>query len=364
MKKFSYLFFIFISLPAFAQQLKPIVDLQEIKHSLHLAEDIQRPYSADSLYQLTQYETVYRSPEMGLTNKWGLYYNKEKQIAEIVIRGSVNKGISWLANYYAAMLPAKGTIYLTPNQPVDYRFAEDEKASVHAGWAIASIYLLQDIKPKIDSLYQAHTKEIIISGHSQGGVIAYLITAQLKQWQKEAILPKDITFKTYTLAAPKPGNQYFAYQYEKDMNQWSYSVVNTQDWVPEVPPTTQRFEDFNPISPFSKENIDQAIKKISWPKRWFARRIYNRVNTPTTKSVKRYSNLLGPFLFKQISKTLPDLQEPIYRVESNYSRCGTPIILDGLFNTTYQTKFNHSDNTMTHHLPKAYLFLLDQKTHN
>ena len=353
--------FALLSFAAFAQHLKPTIERKEISNSLHLAQDIQKPYSSDSLYLLTQYKNVYRSPEMGLTNQWALYFNEENQIAELVIRGSVNRGISWLANYYAAMVPANGTFYLTPDQPVTYQFSADEKASVHAGWAIASVYLLQDIKPKIDSLYQANHKEIIISGHSQGGVIAYLITAQLYQWQKDNILPQDIRFKTYTLAAPKPGNLYFAYQYEKEMNQWSYSVVNTQDWVPEVPPTTQRFQDFTPVSPFSQENINKGIKKISWPKRWFARAIFNRVNNPTEKSVKRYAKLLGPFLFKQIQKTLPDLQEPIYRQESNYNRCGNPIVLDGLQNEAYQKRFNNPDNTMSHHLPNAYLYLLNGK---
>ncbi len=360
MKKIACICILFLNFFSFAQQLKPTADLQEIEHSLYLAEDIHKPYTKDSLFLLTQYENIYRSPEMGLTNQWGLYYNKESRVAEIVIRGSVNKGISWLANYYAAMVPANGTIFLTPDHPVSYRFSDDDKASVHAGWTIASVYLLQDIKPKIDSLYQTNNKEILISGHSQGGVIAYLITAQLKQWQKEEILPRDILFKTYTLAAPKPGNNYFAYQYEKTMTQWSYSIVNTQDWVPEVPPTTQRIQDFNPISPFSKENIDATIKKVSWPKRWFARGLYNRVSNPTKKSVKRYAKLLGPFLFKQINKTLPDLQEPTYRQESNYSRCGNPIILDGLTNQAYLEQFNKPENIMSHHLPNAYLFLLKQ----
>lgn len=361
MKKFACICLLFIGCVSLAQHLQPVADLREIKNSLYLAEDIHKPYASDSLHLLTQYKNIYRSPEMGLTNKWGLYYQEETKVAEVVIRGSVNKGISWLANYYAAMLPAQGTIALTPEHLVNYRFSEDEKASVHAGWTIASLYLLQDIKPKIDSLYRANTKEIIISGHSQGGVIAYLITAQLKQWQKENTLPRDIQFKTYTLAAPKPGNAYFAYQYEKTMHQWSYSLINTQDWVPEVPPTTQRLQDFNPISPFSRENIDKSMKKISWPKRWFARGIYNRVSTPTKKSVRRYAKLLGPFLFKEIQKSLPELQEPQYRQESNYSRCGTPIVLDGLQDPTYQNQFNQSDNIMSHHLPNAYLYLIAQQ---
>ncbi len=359
MKKLFTIAFGFFCSFIFAQQLQPNANYTEIKHSLILAQDIQTPFHDNELEQKTNYTNLYRSPEIGLTNRWGLYFDTNRQVAEIAIRGSVDKGNSWLANYYAAMIPAKGEIKLSNNKGMTYNFCDDPKAYVHTGWTIASLYLLADMKPKIDSLYKANKKEIIVSGHSQGGVISFLVTAQLKQWQKDGTLPTDIIFKTYALAPPKPGNNYFAYQYEKTMKNWSFSVINTQDWVPEVPPTTQMLQDFNPISPFSKSEIDKTIKKIKWPKRWFARGMYNRMSNPLVKNVKRYRNTLGHFVFEQIHKSMPELIEPTYVLNSDYSRCGNPIILDGLFNQEYQTKFNKPENTMTHHMPNAYLFLLN-----
>lgn len=343
---------------AFTQTLMPELDKQEVFRSLLLTTDLYKPMSADSLSKQTGYKSVYKSPEMGLTNKWGLYKNTENNVIELVIRGTVNHGVSWFANYYAAMIPVKGEIQLSNSKRVKYQLSEDDRATVHAGWTIASLYLMEDIKPKIDSLYQANHREFIVSGHSQGGVLTYLITANLKQMQLLGQLPNDIVFKTYALAPPKPGNLYFAYQYEKMTTNWSYSVSNVQDWVPETPPTTQTLHNFNEINPFSDSEISKALHKIKWPKRMVAKAIYNNVSNPTEKSTKRYHKYLGGFIFKMIQKQLPELGEPTYSNNSDYMRCSNPIILDGLQNQEYQRKFNHPDKVMSHHMPDAYLYLL------
>ncbi|MDR0228684.1 MAG: lipase family protein [Flavobacteriaceae bacterium] len=343
------------------QSLHPTVDKKEIHNSLVLAMDIQKAFPKDSLLKHSDYINIYRSKEIGLTNQWGLYKNEKTNVHEIVVRGTVNKGSSWLANYYAAMIPANGEIQLSNTQKVQYHLADDNRATVHAGWTIASLYLMEEIKPKIDSLYKHNNKEFIISGHSQGGVITYLLTANLRQMQEKGKLPKDIVFKTYALAPPKPGNLYFTYQYEKMTQAWSYSVSNTQDWVPEVPPTTQTLNDFNPISPFNEVEVNKAMKKISWPKRMFAKGIFNKINNPTEKSSERYQKYLGSFIFKMIHKQLPELIEPAYSDNSDYNRCSNPVILDGLQDKAYQEKFDKPENIMSHHLPPAYLYLLKKQ---
>lgn len=344
-----------------AQTLQPIADKKEIHNSLVLAMDIHKAMPNDSLLKYTNYTNIYRSKEIGLTNQWALYKNTKNNIHEIVIRGTVNRGSSWLANYYAAMISANGTIQLNRTKKIKYHFADDDRATVHAGWTIASLYLMEEIKPKIDSLYKHNNKEFIISGHSQGGVITYLITANLRQMQLKGELPQDIVFKTYALAPPKPGNLYFTYQYEKMTQAWSYSVSNVQDWVPEVPPTTQTLKDFNPISPFSETEISKAMKKISWPKRMFAKGIFNKISNPTEKSNERYQKYLGGFVFKMIHKQLPELVEPTYSDNSDYNRCSNPVILDGLQDKAYQEQFDKPENIMSHHLPPAYLYLLKKQ---
>ncbi|SEI71463.1 Lipase (class 3) [Myroides marinus] len=359
MFKRIFILLLLSSTSSFGQNLKPMVNTKEIYNSLQIATDIQKTYPNDSLYKLTGYTNIYRSPEMGLTNQWGLYHDKQNNVYEIAIRGSVNKGVSWLANYYAAMIPSSGEIKLDNNTKVTYNLSADKRATVHAGWTIASLYLMQDIQPKIDSLVKLNQKEFIVSGHSQGAAIAYLITANLLNQQLLGKLPKDLVIKTYAIAPPKPGNLYFSYQYEKLAGAWSYSVINTQDWVPELPPTSQTFKDFNEISPLSEGEVKKALNKVPWPKRVFAKNIFNSLKNPPQKSVKRYNKYLGSFVFNFIHKQLPELEEPKYSQNSNYSRCSNPVILDGILNDNYQEKFHKTDNIMTHHLPPAYLYLLE-----
>ncbi|MVX34518.1 MULTISPECIES: lipase family protein [Myroides] len=362
MKKLSALIISLLSLSHFcnAQLLSPKYDKQEILNSIELATDLHKAYPKDSLNDLTNYERIYSSNDIGLTNKWSLYKN-EKGIHEIAIRGSVNKGLSWMANYYAAMIPSTDSIKLDANTTVYYKLSEDSRAGVHAGWTIASLYLMQDIKPKLDSLLSHGHRDIIISGHSQGAAIAILLTANLYQQQKDNKLPKDLRIKTYAIAAPKPGNLYFSYQYEALTRQWSYTVINTLDWVPEVPPTTQMLSDFNAISPFSDKETTKMFKGISWPKRWFAQGIFKGLKNPTKKSVKKYNKYLGGFIFKQIHKDLPELQEPKYLQNANYHRVSNPIILNGIQDKEYMKTFNEVESIMTHHNPPAYKYLTNKQ---
>lgn len=348
---------VFSTISIHSQVLKNTANKDEIINSLTLAMDIHTPIGKDSLKTLTHYENIYRSEDIGLANAWGLYYNPDKNLYEIAIRGSINSTLSWLANYYAAMIPANGTLQIGNDKIVNYKFSSDDRASVHTGWAIATLYLLEDIKPKLDSIIHAGARDIIVSGHSQGAAIATLLTAYLYQQKQTNALPQDLNIKTYALAVPKPGNLYFAYQYEKMTKLWSYSIVNTQDWVPEVPPTTQTLNDFNAISPLSENELESTFKKISWPKRIIAKTIFSGIERKPVKSVKKYKKYLGHFVFKEINKSLPELKEPTYRFESDYTRCSNPIVLDGLEDPEYQKEFNIPDFIMTHHNPLAYIFL-------
>lgn len=131
------------------------------------------------------------------------------------------------------MVPAKGTLKISKDFVFDYHLSDDSRATVHTGWLIATAFLSRDMLPKIDSLYKTGHKEFYIMGHSQGGAIAYLLTSLLLKMQKNGQLPNDIQFKTYCSAAPKPGNLYFAYDYENMVKTgWALTVTNEADWVP------------------------------------------------------------------------------------------------------------------------------------
>ncbi|MEO5594677.1 MAG: lipase family protein [Chitinophagaceae bacterium] len=300
---------------------------------------------------------LYQSAVVGLDNLWDLWIDSNN-VAVISIRGTTAKSESWLGNFYAAMVPAKGELQLSEKEIFKYQLAVNPRAAVHVGWLVSTAFLSKDILPKIDSCYKAGIKDIIIMGHSQGGAIAFLLTAYLYNLQKEQTLPADIRFKTYCSAGPKPGNLYFAYEYEA-MTQygWAYNVVNSADWVPETPMSIQTTDDYNNSNPFL--GAKQMINKMKFPKNIALKYAYNRLDNPAKAARRRYQNYLGKMISKSLKKSIPGFKAPVYYNSNHYVRAGNTIVL--LADSAYFKLFPESKtNLFPHHFHPPYLYLADK----
>lgn len=75
--------------------------------------------------------------------------------------------------------------------------------------------------------------DLFISGHSLGGAIATVATA----WFLAGNFPKRMNIKTYTFAAPKSGNEYYANALNGALARQGlfYRVYNDLDSIPQVP---------------------------------------------------------------------------------------------------------------------------------
>jgi hypothetical protein len=142
-------------------------------------------HTHDTAKQLTtrgktqKYERLYRSPEIGLMNRWELWM-REDGTAVVSLRGTVMAAPSWMENFYAGMIPATGSLKINDSTTFNYRLARDEGAGVHAGWTIGLAHLGPDIVSKMQALIREKgTRRYIIFGHSQGGALAYLTTSYL-----------------------------------------------------------------------------------------------------------------------------------------------------------------------------------------
>lgn len=304
------------------------------------------------------FKMLYRSPVIGLENAWELWMNPDS-IGVISIRPTINSNISWLTNVYATMVPAKGTLTLSENEKFDYKLADHPEAAVHVGWLIGMAFLSKDILPRIDSCYQAGIKEFYIVGHSQGGGISYLLTAYLYNLQKDNEIPQDIKFKTYCSAAPKPGNLYFAYEFENmTKGGKAFNVVNINDWVPETPFTVQTMDDFAEVD--VESIIEPLIKKQKFPRNIIFRNVYkNNIDKPARKTLKKYQNFMGKKVSKPIKKHLTGFESPEYFYSNNYVRTGQTIVLIG--DEEYFRNFPHNkEKFMIHHHPGAYLYLAEK----
>lgn len=358
MRKFLLLPLQFILITAAAQKLKAGFDKAEYKELMYVSiRTTANPKYYDSFPAPQHFKMLYQSAPLGLDNLWDLWKD-ENNVGAISIRGTTANGNSWLENFYAGMVPANGSIKVSADYTFQYQLATNPRATVHAGWMIGLAFLSRDMLPKIDSLYKTGVKDFLIMGHSQGGALAYLLNAYLYHLQKGGSLPADIRFKTYCSAAPKPGNLYFAYDYEAITQKgWAYNVVNSADWVPETPFSIQVLDDFNNTNPFV--NAKTVIKKMSFPKNLVLKWVYNKMDRKTRKAMKYYCKNLGTRVGRMLKKTLPGFEPPPYAENMNYARTGNYIILQA--DDNYYRLFPDSkENVFAHHLHKPYLYLLDQ----
>ena len=74
-----------------------------------------------------RFRPVYRSPVVGLENRWDLWTDGGST-AVISLRGTTTNSTSWLANFYAAMVPAKGELQLDAGEKFTYQLADHPKA--------------------------------------------------------------------------------------------------------------------------------------------------------------------------------------------------------------------------------------------
>lgn len=255
------------------------------------------------------------------------------------------------------MVPATGQVKLSPTETFSYKLARNPKAAVHAGWVIGMAYLAKDVLPKMDSCIKSGTREFIITGDSQGGALAFLMTSYL-YGELGGRLPADLKFKTYCIAGPKPGNLYYAYDYEAlTYGGWGFNVVNSADWVPEIPMTVQTTDDFNKTNPFV--GVPQMIRKQKFFKRIALNYAFKKLDKPTRKAQKQYQRFLGTYMEKTVVKNLPDYQSPSYVQSSNYMRAGQTIVL--LADDAYYKLFPDDPKALfKHHFLKPYLYLAEK----
>jgi len=360
MKHFPFLFvvFTFFSLAVFAQDLKPGFDPAEFVEILHLSGTrIDTFKTIDHTPEYRDYHLAYTSPVVGMDNCWHLWLRNDNKVMVISLRGTTGTASSWIENFYAAMIPAVGTLRISDSNVFDYKFSDNPKVMVHVGWAVGIGSLMPTIEQKIHEYYAKGVKQIIITGHSQGAALAFLLRSYIHYQQQANMLPKDLVIKTYCSAAPKPGNQYYAYDYEFiTRDGWGYTIVNTADWVPEVPFAIQTINDFNELNPFTH------AKKFLRKQKKFLLRLYlthafNQLDKPTRKAQRHFERYLGRRAGTFVKKFMPQYHQPAYAASNNFVRAGSPIILQP--DEKYYNYFpNNTTNIFMHHHHDAYFYLM------
>jgi len=303
------------------------------------------------------YKMVFRSDTAGLDNRWDLWISGDS-VGVISIRGTTLLSASWLENFYAAMVPASGTITLGKNNRFSYCLANDTNAYIHTGFLLGLSYLAPSITQKVNEYYLNGIKDYIIMGHSQGGAIACLLTSYF-YYLPFGTIPHDVKFKTYSSAPPKPGNIFYAYDFEFiTRGGWAYRIVNVLDWVPQMPLTIQAEYDLNKNNPFPV--VDSTIADNT---NFFEGVVVGYLRNSIMGSVDDardvFIKYLGEGMYGFVRKYLPGLKEPKYAKSMYYMTCGAPVILKPT--TEYYDLFPKKpgmEGLFTHHLFRPYYYLL------
>lgn len=364
MKHILFVSCVLIAQTLLGQILKPgfekaeYIETLKINYKAHIALDKWKEIK--TVPDPQEFKFVYRSPVVAFDNIWDLWIHNEKRVALIAVQGSIQTEASFLANLYAAMVPAKGELQLDKDFLFKYKLSDHPNAAVQVGWFVAMAYLSRTIEAKIDSCYKAGIKDFILTGHSQGGGITFMLNAYLENLKRDNKLPQDIRFKTYCSAGPKPGNLFFAYDYEKmTEGGWAYNAVNTADWVPDVPFSVQTVSDFTSVNPF--RGAKAMIKKQKFPANIALKRVYKQLSKPSEKAQRNYEKYLGRMVSRAVKKQIPNFNTPEYFKSNYYVRTGNTIILyaDEEYFKLYSNSPDNP-NIWQHHLPKQYLFLAEK----
>lgn len=353
------LFFLLVQDSISQEILKPGFDPYEYGDLLVLTEKQTTEAPGMKVEQTNRpgYTLEYRSEEVGLDNRWDLWL-RDDNVGLIEIRGTTAKTSSWLENFYAGMVTATGSIQVRGGDKFEYKLAEHADAAVHVGWLTGLAMLEPTIVVKINEYYNKGVKEFILMGHSQGAAITFLLNSYL-HYDISNKIPDDIHFKTYNSAAPKPGNLYYAYDYDFiNRGGWAFRVVNTADWVPESPISVQTLNDFNKVNPFGDPKT--FTENMSWIEGLMVRSIFNKMDKSLKKAQKRLLKYLGFKMYKFVEDYMPGMEEPEYIKTMNYVPAGSPIIL--LANENYEINYveKAKKSVFIHHWAPAYYFLLKE----
>ena len=345
--------------PLAAQTLKPGFDKEEYKEMIRLAASHRDTIKHKGVAAPIRFVRKYRSPILGLDNRWDLWMVGDT-LAVVSIRGTTRAGTSWLENFYAAMVPAAGSLPMPDGSMFPYTLADNPQAGVHVGWLFGMASLAPGITQRIDSLHRRGLRQLIITGHSQGGAIATLLTAYFRYRPQTNSFDPPLKIKTYSSASPKPGNVYFAYDYEAHhQNGWAYTIVNTADWVPEVPVSIQKLADFNTTNPFRL--VEKGLSNQPFPRRLVLRHVYRKLDRATIRAERRYRRYLGKYAAKFVQKYTPGYHPPSFLESLAYARCGPTVVLQA--DSAYYKLFPDSDaqeKVFTHHLFAPYMYLADK----
>lgn len=168
-------------------------------------------YVVKDLWKFSQFEFV-EYHDNGLDTEGFVIANEESII--ITFRGSESSIGDWINNIDIALVPAFNV-------------------AVHRGFFLAFNCVQENLWQVVDK-FNTNNQTIWITGHSQGGALATLATAQLQFWNQSIN-------GLYTFGQPRVGDEMFRLWFNGTCKNFSFRIVNHKDKVTHLPPESKGF---------------------------------------------------------------------------------------------------------------------------
>ncbi len=273
-------------------------------------------YGSDEKMVPPGYQRIYSSVATPLDTKFEVFQKGDLGVIEF--RGSTASMMSWMVNVHSSMIPAKGRIVVN-GAKFKYEFAEDTSAAVHAGFALVVASIADEVIEQLKALRKRGVRDVIITGHSQGGAVAHLFRAYLGHLPSRK-LPSKMQFKTYAFAAPMVGDKAFATEYERDFctKLSSFSIIEVEDPVPNMPIA------YDEEGPFSMQNILAMITGGESVKS----SVKNALLNLFSGGMEKITGAADRSIAKRVEMALGEVEMPDYRKEWNYQPMETKMVLE------------------------------------
>jgi hypothetical protein len=192
-------------------------------------------------------------------NLWALWQSTAVEPTfALIARGTVLNAGSILEDLISVLVSATGSVVIGP-VTIPYQFAADARASVHAGFVLGSLLLLnfpsQGILQQLASRVPPGSK-ICIAGHSQGASLAVLLSSYFNY--AASLRNQNYSYKVYAFAQPKPGNDHYQTDFGKVFcnTGFGFRLTNSLDFIPQLPFTFEVPTDLNITLPVQEAAVE------------------------------------------------------------------------------------------------------------
>ncbi len=257
-----------------------------------------------------------------LDNFWQVWQNQNnKKQYVIAVRGTVETGRSVAEDAILPLVKARWALEFDLfGFKIDFPFhlVRDEgdspvEAGVHGGFALGMLLMLFTTDAPLFSTLSSFgsDEEVYITGHSQGASVALLITSLVLHSKKFFNRP---SYKTYVYAPAKPGNDHYSYDLDQiaSARGFCYSIVNSQDWVPQIPLTLEGPKTLNRPNPLlqfdgrPESDIPAVVQRIITDLEGVRSNIFGKIEDELQQLIEKVEQHLHLAKFGVAAKELTD----------------------------------------------------------